>query len=214
MIDKMKEAAGARFRLTQQDIGPFANMKGKVSKFRTKVYDAEGAGRLCVMEMKAAAGLVRMETGVFSPTELDGPIFSFDYIKASGNETLILELYDTTLSHPDLSDLVMIAERYADLPDYDPEEHWYDSLKLPVSEYKRGRKIGRKAAAMLTDYAEAYFRLLAECPDCDPEEKKACNRAFADGLLSNGGPAVNAFREIMGDERMEAFIREYMFCCR
>ena len=214
MIDKMKETAGAHFRLTQQDIGSYADMKGKVSRFRTKVYDAEGAGRLCVMEMKAAAGLVRMETGVFSPTELDGPIFSFDYIKAGKNETLFLELYDTTLSHPAFADLAAVAGRYADLPDCDPGEHWYDSLKLPVSRYKKGRKIGREAAAMMADNTETYFHLLTECQDCDPEEKKACNKAFADGLLSNGGPAVNTFREMMGDERTETFVREYMFCCR
>lgn len=214
MIERITNIAGARFRLTQQSIGDFADMKGKVSRFKTKVYDAEGAGRLCVMEMKAAAGLVRMETGVFSPTELDGPIFSFDYIKAARNETLILELYDTTLSHPDFAGLVEIAERYADLPNHDPGEHWYDSLRLPVSEYKQGRKIGKELASMMADYTGTYFSILAECPACDPEEKKACNAAFADGLLVNGGPAVNTFREMMGDERTEAFIREYMFCCR
>lgn len=214
MIDKMKEAAGARFRLTQQDIGPFANMKGKVSKFRTKVYDAEGAGRLCVMEMKAAAGLVRMETGVFSPTELDGPIFSFDYIKAPGGETLFLELYDTTLSHPDFAELAEVTERYAYLPGHDPGEHWYDDLRLPVSDYKKGKKIGKDTLRMMEDYAEKYFALLEACEPCDPVEKKACNKAFADGLLENGGPAVNTFREMMGDQRTETFVREYMFCCR
>ena len=214
MIDTMKKAAGARFRLTQQDIGDYANMKGKVSRFRTKIYDAEGAGRLCVMEMKAAAGLVRMETGVFSPTELDGPIFSFDFIRAAGGETLFLELYDTTLSHPDFADLMEVAERYADLPDHDPGEHWYDDLRLPVSEYKKGWKITKRAEAMMRDYAESYFRLLSECPACDAAEKKQCNAVFADGLLVNGGPAVNTFREMMGDERTETFLREYMFCCR
>ena len=214
MINTIKELAGACFRLTEQNIGDYANMKGKVSRFRTKVYDAEGAGRLCVMEMKAAAGLVRMETGVFSPTQLDGPIFSFDYIKATGNETLILELYDTTLSHPNFEQLTEVTGRYANLLNYDPGEHWYDSMRLPVSAYKKGRKIKKEAFAMMRDYAAEYFRLLEECPVCDPEEKKQCNAAFASGLLVNGGPAVNSFREMMGDERTEEFISEYMFCCR
>lgn len=214
MINVMKEAAGKYFRLTQQDIGSFADMKGRGTRFRTKVYDAEGAGRLCVMEMKAAAGLMRMETGVFSPTELDGPIFSFDYIKAAGKETLLVEFYDTTLSHPAFEELAEAKALAADTPDYDPGAHWYDDMRIPVSVFKRGRKIREAVEPMFQKYNELYFRLLKECVRCDSEEKKNCNAAFAEGLLANGGPAVDTFRKMMGDERTEEFLKTYMFCCK
>lgn len=214
MIEIMKKAAGERFRLEEHGIGDYAKMKGKGMKFTTRVFDAAGAGRLCLMEMSAAAGLMRMDTGVFSPTELDGPVFSFDYIKAAGKETLFLELYDTTLSHPQFKELETVKERYAHIPAHDPGKHWYDSMRLAVSDFKKGRKIRKEVFPMMRDYSETYFRILQECDPCDPEEKKACNARFADGLLSNGGPAVDTFRKMMGDERTETFLRKYMFCCQ
>ena len=214
MIDIMKNAAGACFPLTENEIGEFAEMKGKGMHFWTKVFDAAGAGRLCVMEMKAMAGMMRMETGVFSPTELDGPLFSFDYIKAMGKETLIVELYDTTISHPTFEELAKIKERYADLPAYDPGKHWFDDMKLPVSDHKKGRKITDELYAMMRDYSQFYYLRLTECDPCDAEEKKKRNAEFADGLLQNGGPAVDTFRKMIGDEKTEAFLKECMFYCR
>lgn len=214
MIGIVKDTAGAHFRLRRQDIGSFASMKGRGTQFRTRVYDAEGAGRLCLMKMRAFAGIMRMETGVFSPTDLDGPIFSFDYIRVVGKETLFLEFYDTTLTHPGFEKLGEIKGRYAYIPEYDPGEHWYDSLRLPVSDFKRGRKIRRDLRQMVQDYSEMYFNLLAECAPCDAGEKKKCNAAFVDGLLNNGGPAVDSFEKMMGRGRTEDFLRQYMFCCR
>ena len=214
MIGIMKDAAEARFRLEEQNIGAFAEMKGKGMKFRTRVFDAEGAGRLCLMEMKGPAGLMHMDTGVFSPTEKDGPLFSFDYIKAAGKETFILELYDTTISHPAFAGLEEVKERYAHVPAHDPGEHWYDNLRLPVSDFKGGRKVRDDIFPMMRDYSELYFRILEGCAPCDPDEKKKCNAAFVDGLLENGGPAVDAFRKMMGEDKTEEFLRNYMFCCR
>ena len=214
MISIIKDAAGSMFPLTQRNIGEFEVMKGRGSQFHTEVFDAEGAGSLCIMEMKAAAGMMRMETGVFSPTQLDGPIFSFDYIRAAGKETLFLELYDTTLSHPDFARLSEVKDKYAHVPEHDPGTHWYDSMRLSVSAYKKGRKIKKDAYSMMRDYSEMYFRLLAGSDTCNAEEKKTRNGEFARGLLDNGGPAVNTFRKMVGDERTEEFLMEYMFCGR
>ena len=33
------------------------------------------------------------------------------------------------------------------------------------------------------------------------------------GLLQNGGPAVNQFKKMLGEEKTSAFIRTCMFCC-
>ena len=214
MIETMKGAAEAQFRLAQLDIGDYSTMKGKGMKFKTQVFDAEGAGRLCLMEMKAVGGLMRMETGVFSSTELDGPLFSFDYIKAAGKETLLLEFYDTTISHPQFEELLEVKDKYAHLTYYDPGEHWYDDMRLPASDYKTGKKITEELRSMLRDYCKGYFRLLAGCDNCDSAEKKECNAAFADGLLQNGGPAVDTFKKMIGDEKTEEFLKTYMFCCQ
>ncbi len=181
--------------------------------FNIHSYDAAGAGRLCLMEMKAFAGFMKMETSVFSPTELDAPLFSMDYIEAFGTCTLILELYDTTISHPGFEDLQTVKEKYASLPGYDPGTHWFDYIRLPVSDYKKGKKLQTEMDMMLTDYSEMYFDLLRRCNPCSPVEKKARNAEFADGLLKNGGPAVDQFKKMIGDQKTAEFIRKYMFCC-
>lgn len=213
MIELVKSAAESHFHLTKKDIGSFTQIKGRGMRFQTKVYEAEEIGRLCLMEMKAAAGLMRMETGVFSPVGLDGPIFSFDYIKAFGKETLIAELYDTTLSHPPFSELEEVKERYAHIPPHDPGEHWFDSMRLPVSDFKRGRKITEDVTLMMKDYINVYFRKLDTCDPCDPKEKKKCNAVFVNGLLQNGGPAVDTFKKMIGNEKTEEFLKNCMFYC-
>ena len=70
-----------------------------------------------------------------------------------------------------------------------------------------------KAVRQAKEYTERYFELLAQCPPCPADEKKAENAKFANGLLENGGPAVNQFRKMLGDEKTTAFIRTCMFCC-
>ncbi len=212
MLDYLKTVAGSYFRLTQQDIGEYSDMKGRGMRFHTNVYEAEYCGSLCLMEMKAAAGLMKMETGVFSPTCLDGPVFSFDHIKAAGKETFIIELYDCTFTHPSFGELEEVKKRYESIPDYDPGEHWYDAMRLPVSVFKRGRKLTEQMSLLFKDYSDNYFRLLQGCEPCDPDEKKKLNGEFVNGLLSNGGPAVDTFRKMMGDEKTETFLRNYMFC--
>lgn len=213
MINLIKSAAEAHLRLTKQDIGDFSQIKGRGMHFKTTVYQAEEIGRLCLMEMKAFAGLMRMDTGVFSPVGLDGPIFSFDYIKAFGKETLIAELYDTTISHPAFKELEEVKKKYAYLPAHDPGEHWFDKMRLPVSDFKRGRKITKDVTNMMKDYSDVYFRLLDECAPCDPEEKKKCNAVFVNGLLQNGGPAVDTFKKMIGYEKTEEFLKNCMFYC-
>ena len=213
MLDIIKAAAESHFRLTGKDIGEFSDMKGRGMRFHTNVYEAEGCGSLCLMEMKAAAGLMRMETGVFSPISVDGPVLSFDYIKAVGKETFFTELYDCTFAHPAFGELEEVRKRYESIPDCDPGEHWYDAMRLPVSVFKQGHKLTDQMSMLFKDYSGIYFRLLEGCAPCDPDEKKKLNGEFVNGLFSNGGPAVDTFRKIMGDEKTETFLRDHMFSC-
>lgn len=212
MNERVFTAAAARFSLREKDIGEFARIRGNGMIFAVRAFEAPGAGSLCLMEMRAAAGLMKMETAVFSPTGLDGPLFSMDAITAFGQDTLLMELYDTTLSHPDFSALEEIKARYASLPAYDPGEHWYDSLRLAPSDYKKGRGIAGACDPYARDYAQRYFALLARCPRCDEAEKKKQNAVFADGLMRSGGPAVKQFCKLLGRDKTEEFLGKVMFC--
>ena len=97
-------------RLVPVDIGDYETIKGRGMTFHTRVFDAIDMGRLFLMDMTAFGNLMRMETVVFTPLELDGPIYSMDKISAFGRSTLVLELYDTTLSHSDFTALNTVKE--------------------------------------------------------------------------------------------------------
>ena len=118
--------AAAFRRLSPVDLGEYDVIKGKGMTFRVKCYDANHAGRLCLMEMSGFLGLMKMETAVFSPT---------------------------------------------------------------------------------------IFDILNTCKPCDRTEKMKKNAEFTEGLLQNGGPAVNQFKKMIGEEKTEEFLRKYMFCC-
>ena len=119
MIKAFYNDARQCYRLKKLDIGEYAVIKRSGMCFHTHVFDAENAGRLFLMGMKAFRGLMKMETAVFTPTDLDGPIFSVDEVMTFGRSTLVLELYDTTISHPDFNSLDQIKQRYSFLPSYD-----------------------------------------------------------------------------------------------
>ena len=201
-----------RFRLSELDIGDYSDIRSRGMSFHSRVFDAEKAGRLFVMDMKAFGGVMRMETAVFTPLCLDGPIFSADDVEAFGRSTLVLELYDTTASHPDFHELESVNKEYSDLPSYDPGDHPYHSMRLPVSAYKKGRGIKSKVCAMAEAYSDLYFRCLQSCAAIDPTEKKERNAVFVKSLLQNGGPAVNQFKAMIGEDRTEEFLTKYMFC--
>ena len=206
--------AGRLFPLSEVDVGEFACIKSKGMCFDVRVFDAEGAGRLFLMDMTAPGGLMKMETATFTPTELDAPILSVDVVSAFGRSTLVLELYDTTISHPDFSALGAIKEKYEALPSYDPGDHPYYRFCMPESAYKQGRRIEDAVRAMAQEYYEAYFRHLESCDSVDPASKKQKNAEFSESLFLAGGPAVNQFKQMIGSEKTQEFLMKYMYCSR
>lgn len=75
-------------------------------------------------------------------------------------------------------------------------------------------KLQKELTEMAQEYSAAYFRRFGACEPCDPAEKKARNGAYAQGLLDNGGPAVDQFKKILGEEKTARFLKTVMFCCQ
>ena len=211
MNEELLKRAQQQYSLKEVDIKEYARLKGRGMTFNTRVFDAEDAGRLFLMDMKAMGGLMKMETATFTPVQLDAPILSVDVVLALGRSTLVLELYDTTFSHPDFSELDPIKARYAGLPAYDPGERQYYSMRLPQSDYKSGRKLKTQVETMADEYCEAYLKRLATCAPADPAAKKKENARLSKGLIESGGPAVNQFIKLIGEEKTREFLTKYMF---
>lgn len=191
--------------------GEWEQLKVNGMKFRISAYHAEGLGHVSVMTASGMFGLMKMDTLIVNPTDKDLPLYSYDRIYAMGNDTLIVELYDTMLTPFPAEGLQAVNKEFAHLPERDPGEHWYDSIKLPESISKKGKKaqtpdFDRMAAAQL----EAY--LAAPAGDVADKAAKAAKAAvYVDGLLTHGGPSTDVFKKSMGVEKTAELFRNILF---
>lgn len=212
---QIKAALLWRYKLRPLDIGSDAKLSKKGMVFDTEAYEIEGVGHLCIMTMKAMAGLMKMETVILSSTERDVPLLNLDWVSAFGKETQIAELYDTQLSpYPQekLNAFGGIKKRDADLKDYEPGgSHSYDALKYPESYQKTGRNISGRLSEAAQDYISIFEAQLYKTEPCDREAKTAKVREFADTLISDGGVAVNQMTKLFGQETAERVIRRHMY---
>ena len=53
--------------------------------------------------------------------------------------------------------------------------------------------------------------LFATAREVDSIAKTARNREYVEGLISNGGPAINTIRQMLGSEAAETLFRRFLF---
>lgn len=212
MIRKMLRTVTARYHLNGITAGEFSKMKVSGMNFEIWAFHAEGLGHVSAMTATGFFGLMKMDTLIINPTERDLPLFSYDRVHALGNDTLIYELYDTLLEKADLAGLEAVKARYADLPDHDLGQHWYDGIKLAVSLSKKGKKAHSAAFnSCAMDYLEAYLDSAENAPWCDPAGKKAKAAVYVEGLLEHGGPSTDVFKKGLGPEKTALLFRHILF---
>ena len=212
MIRKMLRTVTARYHLNGITAGEFSKMKVSGMNFEIWAFHAEGLGHVSAMTATGLFGLMKMDTLIINPTERDLPLFSYDRVHALGNDTLIYELYDTLLEKADLAGLEAVKARYADLPDHDLGQHWYDGIKLAVSLSKKGKKaLSAAFDSCAMDYLEAYLDSAENAPWCDPAGKKAKAAVYVEGLLEHGGPSTDVFKKGLGPEKTALLFRHILF---
>ena len=206
---------GQTHELQQEDLGADARLSAKGMTFQTEGWRIAGIGHLCVMRMNAFFGLMRMETVVIAPTDVDAPLFNGDWVNAFGTETQIAELYDTQLQPwPDecIEALEFARDHYADLPNTPAgDPHWYDDILYPCSFNKRGRSMTERLSSAAQDYLSVYAELLEASPACDKAKKEAKVQAFAKRLFKEGGPAVNQVTKLFGEQTAERLVVQHMY---
>ena len=212
MIEKLLKAIEAKYPLTVQNPGDFAKLKANGMKFSIQAYQAEGLGWVSVMTASGFFGLMKMDTLIINPTEVDMPLLSYDRIHAMGNDTLIYELYDTMLGQPDLTALDKAKGRTNLLPDHDLGKHWYDDIKLPQSISKKCKKV---QSPTFDDgayqYMVAFLNAAKSAPACEANAKREKASVYVEGLLSNGGPSTNVFKKSLGEEKTAELFRTVLF---
>ena len=212
MIDKLLNTIEAKYPLTEQDAGDYAKLKANGMKFTIRAYRAEGLGWVSVMTASGFFGVMKMDTLIINPTEVDMPLLSYDRVHAMGNDTLIYELYDTLVGQPDLSALNKAKGRTNLLPDHDLGKHWYDNIKLPQSISKKCKKVQSPAfddAAY--QYLVAFLNAAKTAPACEATAKQEKASVYVEGLLSNGGPSTDVFKKSLGEEKTAELFRTVLF---
>lgn len=131
MLKELLSTINKRYPLASVDSSEFDRLKVSHMKFRIKSYEARGLGAISVMAAAGFFGLMKMETLIVLPRELDLPLLSYDRIHAFGKETIILDMYDTFINPCDLNKLDRIKEEYRSFTPYEKEKGWYDAINLP-----------------------------------------------------------------------------------
>ena len=212
MINKLLYAVERNYPLIEQDPGDYARLKANGMKFSIQAYKAEGLGWVSVMTASGFFGLMKMDTLIINPTEVDMPLLSYDRVHAMGNDTLIYELYDTLVGKPDLSELDKAKGRTNLLPDHDLGKHWYDDIKLSQSFSKKCKKVQTPAfddAAY--QYMVSFLKAAKNAPACEADAKREKASVYVEGLLNNGGPSTNAFKKSLGEEKTAELFRTVLF---
>lgn len=214
MTNRLLDMINARYSLTRLDAGEFATLKANGMRFSVEAYHAEGFGHVSVMTAKGFFGLMKMDTLMIVPLESDLPLYSYDRIYAMGNDTLIVELYDTLTRPLDLTSLEEVKEKFAHLPERDPGEHWYDHIKLHQSISKKGKKTQEKDLDALTvAHFEAYLNAPASAVS-SKEQKRELSARYVNGLLEQGGPSTDVFKKSLGEEKTRRLFETVLFGIR
>ncbi|MBO5526318.1 MAG: hypothetical protein J5993_06165 [Clostridia bacterium] len=210
MTDSLLDFIREKYPLSPIETAETSTFKANGMTFTVKAYRAEGLGHVSVMRAKGFFGLMKMDTLIINPTKIELPLYSYDRIYAMGNDTLIVELYDTLSDSCDLSGLENIKNLYTDVAERDCGSHWYDSIKLPQSISKRGKKAQTVMLDQLaTQYLSAYLEI--ENPVACAEEKRRKTAYYVDGLLANGGPSTDVFKKSLGVEKTAWIFKHILF---
>ena len=210
MTDRLITLINKKFSLTEIDCGEFAKMKVNGMNFSIRAYKAEGLGHVSVMRANGFFGLMKMDTLIINPTDIDLPLYSYDRIFAMGNDTLIVELYDTLSGEYSNTGLETEKAKYTSLPERDPGEHWYDSIKLQSSISKKGKKAQTKELDGLTlDHFAAYLKSSNAEGNMAAKQEKA--RVYVNGLIEKGGPSTDVFKKAIGEAKTRELFENILF---
>ena len=211
MTAKILEKIAKSHSLTPIDAGDFATLKASGMTFKVEAYYAEGLGQVSLMRASGFFGLMKMDTLIINPTELDLPLYSYDRIFAMGNDTLIVELYDTLLGEYSEAGMQSAKSDYTDLAERDPGEHWYDSIKLASSISKKGgKKDTARLNALTLSHFDAYLAS-SNAPVTDGAAKRDKASVYVEGLLEKGGPSTDVFKKTLGDAKTAQLFRNILF---
>lgn len=210
MTDKLLNLIREKYVLEEIDAKDLPYLKTRVINFSIQAYKAIGLGHVSVMRSEDILGLMKMDTIIVNPREIDLPLYSCDYIYTPTDNTLVIKLYDTMVGSYSEEHLMNVKSEYQDLADRDSGAHWYDDIKLASSISKSGDADQRSRFDELT---LRFFRVyLSKSPIVtDMAEKQLKTRDYVEGLLRHCGPSTDVFIKEFGNQKTTRFYRTILF---
>ena len=217
-VDAYMEELQKNFTLIPRDVGEYQGLTVMgIMKFDVEQYEIEGIGNLSVMRMNI--GVMQMATLVITPIDKNLPLFSADYMYMLNNRISYLEFYDLVANKDAayqqiLTDLTMVHDNYAYLPDAEVSEAWYSSL-LTAHAYKNGKIADDEALKnMIVDSLKVYEQHAKSLPALSEEEKqekRVITMKYTDGLVEKGGISTDVFKKELGTEKTKHFFDTVFF---
>lgn len=211
MTNQILDNIRSKYVLNEIEVKEFSKFKAKGMKFSVQAYHAKGLGHVSVMKANGFFGLMKMDTVIIVPQEKDLPLYSYDRIYAMGNDTLIVELYDTMVNRSEFLTLDNVKNKYQFIPERDPGHHWYDSIKLTQSISKKAKsKLTSNLDSLALEHFEAYLDI--ETTELiQIEKKKELSLQYVNGLLEHGGPSTDVFIKMFGVEKTRHLYNAILF---
>ena len=213
MTGKMLEKLQTKYTFIPCETEDFKEFSLAGMDFKVSGWDAEGLGRVSLMDAVGMGGQMTMSSLIVNPILVDAPLFNLDIIGVPGQRMLYMELYDTLLSgERDEADYAAVKDAWPSLPDIPGKPAWYDDIRYTSSVTKAApAAMSDDMDKLIEQFCDVYLARLADAPLCSPAAKKEKADAYRDGLLNNGGPATDSFLKVWGKEKTEQLFKEILF---
>jgi len=194
VIYKMLEEIQNTYSCKKVEVGVFDMVKVEGAKVHIEAYDAQGMGRVALVEMTGFLKLWKAQSIFITPLDKDAPVFYFHRHGRKGNDVLKIEIINTWLKRTELAELDAVQEKNDNIPDIEDKEEWHDELKLPQSILKRVRKEDAVLLDRLTeDYFHAYMKEVEKAKECERSQKKQKVEKLVKGFSEKSGVAIVQF---------------------
>lgn len=191
MINQFLNDIKRIYECKKVNIGVFENVTVEGSKIHIEAYDASRLGRVTLIEVKGFLNLWQMQSMIVNPLAKDAPIYYYHRHNRKGNDIYKVEVLNTLLDDRELNEFASVLEKYAEIPDMEDKENWYDEIKMPGTVLKKVKKAEKsKLDELAVEHFNVYKKLLAAAPECSKSRKKAEMKEFIDGLVEWSGIAV------------------------
>lgn len=208
-MDIIKELP-KEYKATPIDLKDMKHVKAGIISFDISAYDVEDIGRISILKGKAMMGLMKMDTVMVTSLRHDSPLFSYDRIHAMGNDTLIIEIYNTMKERHSYPELLNIKKKYGYLKPHAMKENWYDSLRMEESISLKDRH-HRDMDELFSSYLSAFLKNVKKDKKIETEEKKRRHAVYVNGLLKEGGPSTDVFLKAIGKKKTEFLFKSILF---